>query len=333
MQKYRAALIGCGKIGAGVERYSAKIQPWAHASVFSQNERTELVGLVDADAGKQEKLGKDFPGGPFFTDIDDMMRQVKPEIVSIATLPESHAEIVDKVLAYPVKAILCEKPVAHTIDAAEHLVAACKTKGVPLFINHIRRFDPDIRAAKQRLSGMGEVMQAHSYYTRGIHNNGTHVIDLFRFFLGDVTAVSGIRNRKTENYTDLPGEMNIDGLLVFAGGAQAAIQTINSDAYSIFDFDFLAQGGKVALRHFGFRIEDMGTKPCSAFVGHKELDDAAPHAVGQVRSFMAPVVTHIVDCLEGRDMPVSTGEDGVAALKAIEALVESANNGGKLISL
>ncbi|MBI5655068.1 Gfo/Idh/MocA family oxidoreductase [Candidatus Uhrbacteria bacterium] len=331
--KYKAALIGCGKIGAGVERYSAKIQPWAHASVFSQNERTELVGLMDNMADKKEKLSKDFPGVPFFTDVDEMMKRVQPEIVSIATLPESHAEIVEKVLAYPVKAILCEKPIAHSLEAAERLVAACKAKNVPLFINHIRRFDPEIRTAKKRLSEMGEVMQAHSYYTRGIHNNGTHVLDLLRFFLGDIVSVVGVRNQKTENYSDLPGEMNIDGLLTFASGAQAAIQTINSDAYSIFDFDFLAKGGKVALRHFGFRVEDMGTKPCSAFVGHKELVDEAPHSSGQVRSFMAPVVTHIVDCLEGRDTPVSTGEDGIAALKAIEAMIKSVNEGGRVVMI
>lgn len=333
MQKYRAAVIGCGKIGAGVERYSAKIQPWAHASVFAQNERIEFVGLMDSDAGKLGKLAKDFPGIPFFTDVDEMMSQVKPEIVSVATLPESHAEIVDKILVYPVKAILCEKPIAHSLEAAEHLVAACKAKNIPLFINHIRRFDPEIRSAKKRLSELGEVMQAHSYYTRGIHNNGTHVIDMFRFFLGDVVSVVGIRNRKTENYTDLPGEMNIDGLLIFASGSQAAIQTINSDAYSIFDFDFLARGGKVALRHFGFRVEDMGTKPCSAFVGHKELDDASPSSHGQVRSFMAPVVTHIVDCLEGRDTPVSTGEDGIAALKVIEAFIQSVNEDGRMVKI
>ncbi|MFH1621488.1 MAG: Gfo/Idh/MocA family oxidoreductase [Patescibacteria group bacterium] len=333
MQRYKAALIGCGRIGAGVERYSAKIQPWAHASVFLKNERTELVGLVDNMTDKREKLLKDFPGVPFFTDADEMMKQIQPEIVSIATLPESHADIVEKVLAYPVKAILCEKPIAHSLEAAERLVAACKAKNIPLFINHIRRFDPEIRAAKKRLSEMGEVMQAHSYYTRGIQNNGTHVIDLFRFFLGDIVSVVGSRNQKTENYTDLPSEMNIDGLLTFASGTRATIQTINSDAYSIFDFDFLARNGKVALRHFGFRIEDTGTKSCSAFVGHKELDDAAPSVHGQVRSFMAPVVTHIVDCLEGRDVLVSTGEDGIATLKVIEALIQSVKEGSKMVKI
>jgi predicted dehydrogenase len=327
MTTYTAALIGCGRIGAGVERYSAKIQPWAHASVFSQNTQTKLVALVDNDPSKQEKLSMDFPGVPFYTSVTEMMEAHHPDIVSIATLPDTHASIVETVAAYAPKAILCEKPIAHTREAAEKLIGVCKEKNIPLFINHIRRFDPEIRAAKERFAKMGDAMQAHASYTRGIHNNGTHTIDLLRFYLGEIVEVFGQRNTKTEAFTDLAGDINVDGILTFASGVRAAIQSFDASAYSIFDFDFYATRGKVQLRHFGFRVEDIGLKDCSAFVGHKELTDGAPVVRGEVRSFMKPVVQHIVDCLDGKDANVSPGEDGVAALRVIEALEESVRLG------
>ncbi len=333
MQTYRAAVIGCGRMGAGVERYSAKLQPWAHASIFSQHAQTELVALVDVDASKQEKLAKDFPGVPFFTDVKTMMEQTTPDLVSIVTLPQTHAELVELVSSYPVRAILCEKPIASNLVDAQRMVTRCHERGVILLINHLRRFDPQIRAAKQSCDAKGKLMQGHASYTRGIHNNGTHVIDMLRFFMGEIVSVIGVRNMATETFTDLPGDWNIDGLLFFESGASAAIQTVDSNAYSIFDFDFYAERGRVSLKHFGFRIEDAGLKPCSGFIGHNEVDDLHADIHGDVRSFMQPAVGHLIDCIEGKDQPVSTGEDGIAALRVIDALMESAAKHGAMVRL
>lgn len=324
---YRAALVGCGKIGAYVERYAPAIQPWAHASLYQENERTELVGFVDTDVSKRETLAKDFPGVPFFQNLRQMMEETKPDIVSVATLPESHAEIVETVASYPVKAILCEKPVAHTLQDAEKLVAICRERNIPLFINHMRRFDPGIRNAKRELQGLGSVMQAHTYYTRGIHNNGTHIIDLYRFMLGDVQEVMGVRNVGTETYKDLSQDMNIDGILTFESGARAVMQSIDSEAYGICDMEFLARDGKLVLENTGFTTKVFRIRPERTFADFKELAYDTPKISGGVRSFMRPVVEHIIDCLEGRDESVSTGEDGLAALYIIAALEESVRLG------
>jgi predicted dehydrogenase len=330
---YRAALIGCGNIGAGVERYSPKIQPWAHASVFSTNPRTELVALVDADPVKLEKAHGHFPSAATFADAEEMCKTVKPDIVIVATPTSSHKALTLLAVRYGVKAIVCEKPIAVTPEDGEEMIRACREAGVPLFINHIRRFDSVIRAAKARLPDIGEVLQANARYTRGIHNNGTHTIDLLRFFLGDVTRVAGIRNQRTEAYTDLPGDQNIDGLLWFASGACAAIQSFDANDYSIFDFDWYGRNGLISLRHFGFRVEVTGKKDCSAFIGHKELDELHPERTGETRSFMVSMVQHIVDCLDGVESSVSTGEDGVAALRVIQALERSAAQGGIPVQL
>jgi predicted dehydrogenase len=156
---------------------------------------------------------------------------------------------------------------------------------------------------------------------------------LLRFFLGDVIAVSGTKNEKTKTYSDLPGDQNIDGILFFASGARATIQSFDSNDYSIFDFDWYGRNGLISLRHFGFRVEVSGKKECSAFVGHKEIDDMHRDIKGETRSFMAPMVQHVVDCLDGKDAFVSTGEDGLAALRIISALEESARQDGKRVDV
>lgn len=334
MTKYRAAVIGCGKIGADVERYNPKIQPWAHASIYLHDERTELVGLADMDASKKDRLAEDFPGVPFYQDIKRMLEEVKPEIVSVATNADSHAAIVELVASYPVKAILCEKPIASNSEEGRMMVELCREKNILLLVNHMRRFDTEIRAAKSRVQALGPVMQANVYYYRGMRNNGTHFVDLLRYFLGDVTKVVGIENPATSGaYVDLPGEKDVDAMLVFASGARATLQSFDNTAYSNSDMNFICKNGRVGIRHFGFRIEEVGLKPCSIFVGHNELDDRNPKVWGEARSLMAPAVAHIVDCIEGRDRSLSSGEDGLATLKVVDAIMESASRGGELINL
>lgn len=330
---YRAALIGCGKIGAGVERYAPVLQPWAHASVLHANARIEFVALVDADSASLAKAHGFFPEVPTFSDAKEMLETAKPEIVTIATPTPSHKALVLLAAQSGVKAIICEKPIALTTQDGEEMIRVCREAGVLLFINHTRRYDTLIRDAKEKAKEIGTIAQANARYTRGIRNNGTHSIDLLRFFMGDIVAASGVRNTVTENYTDLPGDQNIDGTLIFASGARASLQSFDSKNYSIFDFDWYGTQGLLSLRHFGFRMEVSGMKSCSAFTGHKEIHDMARTITGEPRSFMAPMVQHVIDCLDGTQQSVSTGEDGVAALKAIEALEKSASQNGVLVQL
>jgi len=330
---YRAALIGCGRIGTGVERYASVIQPWAHASVLEANPRTELVALVDAGAESLAKAHANFPTAAIFEDAQKMFDEIKPDIVTIATPTPSHKALTLMAARSGVKAIVCEKPIALSVQDGEEMIKVCREANIPLFINHIRRFDTLIRDAKAKLPEIGEITQANARYTRGIHNNGTHTIDLLRYFMGEVVSTSGVRNTSTETYTDLPDDPNIDGMLFFASGARASLQSFDSNDYSIFDFDWYGRKGLLSLRHFGFRVEMSGVKSCSAFVGHKELHDMARTVAGEPRSFMAPMVQHVVDCLDGKDAPVCTGEDGVAALRVIEALEKSARENGAMVSV
>ena len=88
-----------------------------------------------------------------------------------------------------------------------------------------------------------------------------------------------------------------------------------------------------ALDHFGFEVERAPLRDCVDFSGYKELDPAGVLRQGGSRSFMAPMVEHVVACLRGREVPISRGEDGMAALEVLLAIAESANARGQRIAL
>lgn len=327
---YRVAVIGCGNIGADVSRYTDLVQPATHAGAFDANPDTDLVALVDLDEAKLARARTFFPKAAGFRSVREMMETVKPDIVSVATPSATHVPLVLEVATFNPKAIVCEKPIADRTEDAESMIKICKERGILLFVNHMRRFDPFIRKAKEQTDAWGPVMQARATYYRGLHNNGTHFLDLLRFFLGPAVGVVALAD-ETRTFDDLPGDRNYDGMIVFASGAHAVLQALDERVYSHQDIEFYAKGGRVALRKFGFENEYTAIEPSKAFVGHAELSQETSTQEGGWRSFMKSMPAHVVACLDGREQPLSRGEDGLAALRLIEAFEESARQGGRYI--
>lgn len=152
---YRAGVIGLGQIGWK--------SPDSHGKAYRDCRQANLVYVCDTDFDKRHSI--------YFverySDYLEMVRDKKPDIVSVCTPVETHCQIVCDIAPY-VKAIYCEKPVATTLEEADKMIEACHKHNVILQVNHQRRFiKPKMR------------------WSRGILNNGTHAIDLMRQMFGD----------------------------------------------------------------------------------------------------------------------------------------------------
>jgi predicted dehydrogenase len=330
--RYRAAVVGCGRIGLLMEEDPRQARPATHAGAFAMNPRTELAGLVDIDEAQRQRAAEMYPGVACFADYREMLDAVRPDIVAVAPPPDGHRSVVEAAAKAGVRTIICEKPIAPTLEDATSMIAACREADAMLFVNHARRFDPLIRTARDEVvrGAIGEVLQAACLYTAGLMNTGTHLLDLLRFFLGDATAVYGIANGRGH----VPaGDMGVDGLVEFGGGARAAIQHVDSRDYSVFDVTLVGRRGVLALTRFGFRIDRIGVTARADVSGLSELDLAGRWSEGEPRSFMSAMVDHVVACCDGKDAPVSRGEDGRAALALVLALRESAERGGARVEI
>jgi len=201
-----------------------------------------------------------------------------------------------------------------------------------LLINHGRRFDPVLRGLRDEIAAgeVGDVVQATAYYTAGLFNSASHMVDLMRFFLGDVAWVMAVENAAASHPSD---DLSVDALLGFASGARGVLQVQEVKDYAIFTLRLHGRAGVVVIDRFGFEVERAPVRDCVEFSGYKELDPAGVRHQGGSRSFMAPMVQHVVACLRGREAPISRGEDGVAALEVLLAIAESANVHGQRIEL
>jgi predicted dehydrogenase len=332
LTRYRAALIGCGRIGVTMEEDPRRVLPATHAGAYQACPRTEFVAVVDVDRDCVDRAARLFPEVRGFTSVDAMLDTVRPDIVSIATPQAQHRSGVEACARGGVRAVVCEKPIADSLDDARAMIEACAKSRTLLLINHTRRFDPVIRQLRDRIAAgaLGEITQATAYYTAGVFNSGTHMVDLMRFFLGDAAWVIALGNPAV---TCPPGDFSADALLGFTSGARAALQVQEVKDYAIFTLRLHGRAGTAVIDRFGFEMERTSVRDCAEFSGYRELDVNSALRHGEARSFMTGLVDHAVACLDGREKPVSRGEDGLAALEILLAIKASSGGGGSRVAL
>jgi predicted dehydrogenase len=196
----RFGLIGCGHIGQ------------VRAQALKEAEGSELVAIADLD---QERARRVAPSSAthLFTDYEKMLAVPDLEAVVVSTPPQFHESMVVAALQAG-KHVLCEKPLGSTVESCRKMLETSRKTGKTLTTGFNHRYFPAVKLAKQTLdSGLiGELDHVRAFaghtglsefeapwmYDRNIMgggalmDNGIHIIDLTRYFLGEVSEVFGI---------------------------------------------------------------------------------------------------------------------------------------------
>jgi len=195
--RYRAAVVGLSGISAtpGSKSYPELDGEWPHSHIASYTSlpNVDLVGVCDLKTDLIDQFRANYqtswPNAHAYTDYREMLEKEKPDLLSVATSDDRHAQIVVDAVAAGVKGILCEKPIATTLADADRMIAAAERAGVVMAVNHTRRWRPVWHAAKTVLASgeLGEVRRivASCGHARAmLFRNGTHLIDSVCGFAG-----------------------------------------------------------------------------------------------------------------------------------------------------
>jgi predicted dehydrogenase len=181
------AIIGCGRRQQTLTGYGMAHR---HMAGYAASGRCALAAVADLSPENAEHfVAEHGPGAAIFTDYREMMRTVKPDIVSVCLWPHLHAEVVSELAPFRPRAIFCEKPMDIHWDAALRMHEVCREHGVLLLINHQRRFNRPISRAKSLLDAgeIGQLLRLEGAW-HNLADAGTHVLDLMFFFNGDTDA-------------------------------------------------------------------------------------------------------------------------------------------------
>src|SRR5882724_75283 len=158
----KVAIVGCGKIAD------------AHASQIGRIDGCEIVGVCDKEPLMAQQLYERFPVKRHFSDLVEMLREARPDVVHICTPPESHYDIATICLKSGTH-VYVEKPFTVDEEQARKLVALAIEKGLKITAGHDDQFTHVARRMRMLVQsgflGNGPV-HMESYYCYEIGRSG-----------------------------------------------------------------------------------------------------------------------------------------------------------------
>src|SRR5690349_5422864 len=125
----KICVIGVGRMG---RRHitAAHNAGFVLAGIFDQSPEAITTTLAECTVNRPQT----------FADVGQMLEAVRPDAVVVSTTAPSHCEYVCASAAAGVRYVLCEKPMASSLEECDRMIAACRAAGARLAINHQMRF-------------------------------------------------------------------------------------------------------------------------------------------------------------------------------------------------
>lgn len=266
------------------------------------------------------------------------------DAVIVATPPHLHASISIAALKRGMH-VLCEKPLARTLDEARTMVAEAAAAGRVLKCGFNHRHHPAIQQIRRWFEEgrIGEPLFIRARYGIGgrpgyeqewranpevvsggqLMEQGIHVVDLARWFLGEFSQVTAFSETRFWNIAPL--EDNAFALYRAPAGAVASIHSSLTQWKNLFSFELYGTDGYVAVEGLG---GGYGTE--RAIFGRRDF--AAPFAEevvefrGEDRSWQEEW-KEFVAAIEERREPLGNARDGLEAMRLVFAAYESSKAG------
>ncbi len=236
--------VGYALVGLGAISQQAVLPAFGH----SKNAR--LVAVVSGDLEKARRLAREFGAGRHYSyeEFAACLNNPEVEAVYIATPPGEHAKYAIAA-ARANKHVLCEKPLATSVDECRRMVLACREQGVRFMTAYRKYFEPGSVALKKMISGgdLGRIDIIHTAFTEfrpagdsstpawmlnrkmsgggPLMDIGIYCVNTSRWLVGEdpveATAVSWSRDRKRFKHMEesIVFRLNFPSGLVLQGTA------------------------------------------------------------------------------------------------------------------
>lgn len=239
----KVGIVGCGTITMV-----------RHAPEYYNNPDAEIAGFYDIVPERAAELAGKF-GGKVYETCDELLADTTIDAVSICTANDTHAEYTVKALAAG-KNVLCEKPMATSLEECKRVIEAERRSGKQLMLAHNQRFFPAHKRAKHILQSgeLGKPISFSSVFehagpetwmhdtSRGIWyfqaekslsgslvDLGVHKIDLIQWLLDDnfveATAVKCTLDKKAVDGTPISADDNAYCILKTSTGIIGTIKS------------------------------------------------------------------------------------------------------------
>lgn len=351
MKKLKIGIIGTG----GISR--------SHMNSYRNNPNVELYALCDINEERLKRAGAEYGVTRLYTNLDEMLALPEIDAVSVCTWNSAHAPCTIAALNAG-KHVLCEKPMATTVEDAKAMKEAAERNGKLLMIGFVRRFGNDMKMLRdfQEADYLGDIYYAKATYLRRNGNPGgwfgekelsgggplidlgVHVIDFIRYAMGNPKPISVYgatfkklydrKNIKTPKAYVSQSSTKDDycdvedlatALVRFDNGAVLQVE-------AAFSLNIASDEGKLQLfgTKAGVTVGDelkFCTEQNDYLADVTIKADSSMHFDGIFRS----EIDHYVDCIMNGTECINKAEDGVELMKILTAVYKSAETGHEVV--
>lgn len=306
--KFNVLIVGCGSIAGGFDgNQFFHGFPYSHAGGYVRDGRFNIVGCVEPDEERRVKFLKAWKITNGFSSIERAIKEnLDVDVVSVCSPSEFHAEnILDALLLKP-KIIFCEKPLTLSAKLSLFLIKLCRDNGVKLAVNYSRRFDPFIWQMKDDIAQnkWGNLRSVSAIYSKGLLNNGSHMLDLLSFLLGPLKLIKA----GPSIFDHFPRDPSIPVWLESNGVKLIHINCSDSRDYSIFEIKFIFEKSVIEMHQGGMEWLVRMPEESSVFQGYKTLSHGL-RTQGGYEKCMFNAVSNIYDAISVGSPLLCNGED------------------------
>lgn len=335
MTRYRVAIVGTGSIA------SYHIQ-----ALKAMGERVEVVAAVDVLRERVEAYSAKNAIPRFYTDITEMLEKEHPDLVDIATPPNTHYDLIARSLEAGAS-VLCEKPLCTSLAELDHILHLEQKTGKYCSSVFQWRFGSggqhlkhliQTEALGRPLVGICQTtwFRNHAYYevpwrgkwsTEGggpTMGHGIHAMDFFLWQLGDwqeVSAMTGTLDRNIEVEDVSLAMVRFKNRAM--GSIVNSVLSPREETYYRFDFQ-KATVELTALYSYTNKNWRFSQPP--------SIEDAAVQASWQAlaedkAASHTTQIAHILDCLDHATQPLTSTAGVRPTIEFISAIYKSAATG------
>lgn len=322
MKPLRTAIIGCGLIGNKRARALGDCP---------------LVAVADVNLGRARELAARHRGCEAASDWRAAALRDDVGLVIVCTTNDMLAGIT-RAAVEARKHVLVEKPAARNSAELRPVVEAARRAGVIVKAGFNHRFHPALLKAREVVDagGVGPLMFVRGRYGHGgrlgmekewrgnpaisgggeMLDQGVHLIDLARWFLGDFENISG---HVATFFWEWPVEDNGFALLRTAAGQVAFLHASCTEWKNLFSLEIYGKTGKLHIEGLG---GSYGTERLSYY---RMLPEMGPPETtiweypGDDTSWRKEFI-HFLDCIEHRRQPSGSLDDALASLQIVDRL-------------
>jgi len=308
----------------------------------------ECAAIYNRSLAKAEKLAERFGVTAVYDDPEKLLATEAVDFIDIITDVDTHSRFVHLAAKHKVP-VICQKPMAPSLDDAEKTVAACRRARVPLFIHENWRWQTPIRELKKVLDGgdIGKPFRARIDMISGfpvfrnqpflrelkqfiIADLGSHILDVARFLFGEAETLYCQTDRI---HKDIKGEDV--ATIMLRMGRQTTVVCNMAYAENFLEHDrfpetyLFVEGDKGSIEvgpdHWIRVTTESGTH--AQRYPSPRYEWANP-AYDVVHASIVPCNANILAALQGKGRAETIGEDNLRTVRLVFASYDSASANG-----